>query len=232
MLERFIHYSRAVELPDEPTPEQLAVAKSAVPAAAVRRMTLLGLMVGDALRDHSPREEDTIVYATCFSETRTLERYMEGFPTPSPQLFQTSIHPSAVEQVLIARNLPVDEFYPLAGSTTLVSSALQTALLATTPRVWLIGGEERGTWLRETDQASAHNYAFCLLLTANAEGAIGRISWTTDAQAQAHPETAEEACATGTSVPSLRAFFEDLSRRCPRCMATPEMGRLGIEWFA
>jgi len=95
----------------------------------------------------------------------------------SPTLFQTSIHPSSVQQVLIGRQRSVREFFPLAGGPYLAGQALLVALLATTPRVIVCGGEERGTWMAECGVASTRAFAFALALTAvPGAGALGRLT--------------------------------------------------------
>jgi hypothetical protein len=176
MIERSIHAVRT-EAPglEEPaaTRERL---RETFPRGATRRMTQLGLLLGGVLHDLNPGENDTIVYASVYAESRALEEYLQSFPTPSPTLFQTSIHPSAVQQVLIARQQPVGNFFPHTGRAQLVAHAVQSALLAPTPRAILCGGEERGTWLREHGAASEETFAFALSLSAERTGAIGTIS--------------------------------------------------------
>ncbi len=183
MIERYI-IGAAAEDPGQESPaasrERL---KELFPRGATRRMTQLGLLVGSVLRDLSPGETDSIVYATRFAENQALEEYLASFPTPSPTLFQTSIHPSAVQQVLIARQQPVRELFPLTGNTQLGAHALQTALITPAPRVILCGGEERGTWLREHGSASEETFTFALALTAAPAGALGRVAWTTGDEA-------------------------------------------------
>jgi hypothetical protein len=176
MLTKFIH---AVHTEDpgleEPgaTRERL---KEKFPGMATRRMTQPGLLIASALDPFAPGENDTLIYASCYAEGRALESYLESFPSPSPTLFQTSIHPSAVQQALIGRRQSVRHFFPLAGRAQLVAQAVQAALLAPTPRTILCGGEERGTWLREHSAASDRTFAFALALTAEPAGAVGEIS--------------------------------------------------------
>src|SRR6185503_18271939 len=104
MIERFIHQLR-VELP--PREETTAGARERLrekfPRNAVRRMTHLGLLVGAALDGTAIAPDDAVVYASTFAESRALEDFLASFPAASPMSFQTSIHPSAVQQVLIGR---------------------------------------------------------------------------------------------------------------------------------
>lgn len=173
-------YVRAVRVERPPEGEDAAAARMRLadkfPRAALRRMTHLGLLAGATAEGIALGPDDAVVYATSYGETRALEDYLGSFPTPSPLLFQTSIHPSAVQQFLIGRQQPIARLWPLAGRARLVEQALQTALLEPSAQVWLTGGEERGTWLRERGVASASSFAFGLLLSADAGGALGTIS--------------------------------------------------------
>jgi hypothetical protein len=177
MAERFIHLVR-VERP--PAGEDVNAARGRLgdkfPRAALRRMTHLGLLVGAAADGVALGPDDAVVYATSYGETRALEDYLGSFPTPSPLLFQTSIHPSAVQQFLIGRQQPLARLWPLAGRRRLAEQALETALLESAPRVWLTGGEERGTWLLDRGVASATSFAFGVLLSTDAAGALGQVT--------------------------------------------------------
>ena len=156
MIERFLHHVR-VELPapDETAAGARVRLADKFPRTALRRMTHLGLLVGSALDGAPLGPDDALVYASTFAETRALEDFLASFPAASPLLFQTSIHPGGVQQVLIGRQQPIARLWPLAGRTRLVEQALLTALLEPAPRVALVGGEERGTWMLEHGMASA-----------------------------------------------------------------------------
>src|ERR1700677_1795922 len=82
---------------DDPREEGAAAIRERLkvhfPPGATRRMTSLGLLVGSVLEQMLPGEGDSIVYATGYAESCALEGFLESFPTPSPTLFQTSIHP-------------------------------------------------------------------------------------------------------------------------------------------
>ena len=133
-------------------------------ANAARRMTHLGLLLGEVMREFPIAPDAAVVYATTFGETVATGRYLESFPAASPLFFQTSIHPSAIEQVLINRGCPVRELTPLAGQPDLSAQAALTALLTPGERVLLTGGEEVGTWLRQLDAASNVGFGFALEL--------------------------------------------------------------------
>lgn len=201
MVERYLHALHC-EQPglEEPaaTRERL---RDAFPRGATRRMTQLGLLLGNVLNKLSPGEDDTLVYASVYAESRALEEYLVSFPSASPTLFQTSIHPSAVQQAMIARQQPVRQFFPHTGRAQLVAHALQSALLATTPRSILCGGEERGTWLRERGAASDATFAFALALTTEPTGALGTLALA--------PSDREEGGLT------LLEFFAALTERRP-----------------
>ena len=138
-------------------------------------MTHLGFLVGEALDGVALGEEDAVVYATTFAETRALEDFLTSFPAASPLLFQTSIHPSAIQQVLIGRQQSVRRFWPMTGRLRLVESALLAALLEPAPRVVLAGGEEKGSWLLEQGNASDKAFAFGLVLSNDRTVSQGRI---------------------------------------------------------
>lgn len=150
--------------------------KERFPKNATRRMTQLGLLVGSTLEPLGLGENDTLVYASGYAETRALESYLDSFPATSPTLFQTSIHPSAVQQALIARQQAVKQFFPMTGGAFLPAQALHVALLAETSRTILCGGEERGTWLLENKSASERAFAFALALSASSDGALARLT--------------------------------------------------------
>jgi len=180
MLERFItalHTEDASLEEPAATRERL---KDHFPKNTTRRMTQLGLLVGASLEPLAPAEGDTVVYASGYAETRALEGYLDSFPAPSPTLFQTSIHPSAVQQALIARQQAVREFFPLTGDAYLPAQALQVALLAESPRTILCGGEERGTWLLAAGLSSPRSFAFALALSTSPAGALARLTLTAE----------------------------------------------------
>jgi hypothetical protein len=174
--ERFIHHLR-VERPGpaETAAEARVRLGAKFPRTALRRMTHLGLLTGAVLDGLALGQDDTVIYATSYAETRALEDYLASFPTASPLLFQTSIHPSAVQQVMIGRQQPIRSFWPMTGRRRLVEAALLTALIDPAPRVVLTGGEERGTWLLEQNMASDQAFAFGLVLAAEPAGAKGLI---------------------------------------------------------
>jgi len=189
------------------------------PKGATRRMTQLGLLVGSALNPLNPGQDDTLVYASGYAETRALESFLDSFPGASPTLFQTSIHPSAVQQILIGRQQPVHTFFPLTGSDRLVEQALTTALLAPTPRVILCGGEERGTWMLANGVASDRTFAFACALSTSPEGAIASLTLSSD------PTPA----VPGPGL-SLADFFDHLRHRRAFSLATASGQQLSLVW--
>ena len=201
------------------------------PPNAVRRMTRLGLMLGAALKDFSIGPDDAVIYATTFGETITLARYLESFPTASPLFFQTSIHPSAIEQVLINRVCPVRELTPLAGQPDLSAHAALTALLTPGERVLLTGGEEVGSWMRQLDAASNVGFAFALELGGPAPGdpppdAAGELRWSEDARRDA-PSSKPSAAVAG----DLHELFHAVHERQPMHLPCPSGGEVALTWF-
>lgn len=203
MIERFLHHLRV----EWPAPDETAAGArlrlaDKFPRTALRRMTHLGLLAGSALEGAGFGPEDALVYASTFAETRALEDFLMSFPAASPLLFQTSIHPGAVQQVLIGRQQPLARLWPLAGRARLVEQALLTAMLEPASRVVVVGGEERGTWMLEQNMAAARPFAFALVLSRDPAGAIGRVAFTAGAGT-------DEAC------PTLENFATALAGRRP-----------------
>jgi len=219
MLEGYLHALSLCDAGEEDPAVTRERLKERFPRGATRRMTQLGLLIGAALDDLAPRPDDAVVYASAFAETRALEGYLDSFPSASPTLFQTSIHPSAVQQALIGRQHAVGEFFPLTGRSHLVMQALQTALLAPAPRVLLCGGEERGSWLLKQGVASDRSFAFAISLSANSTGALARISLSP----LVGPTTVAEF--------SLYDLFGALTRRHRVDVAGPSGQRLNLTWL-
>jgi hypothetical protein len=191
--------------------------KDCFPRGATRRMTQLGMLIGSVLSPHSPAEDDTLIYASEYAETRALEGYLDSFPSASPTLFQTSIHPSAVQQLLIQRQQPVRTFFPLTGGRQLIRQALQIAVLSETPRVLLCGGEERGTWLLEHNAASAETFAFAIALTKDRSGQpLGQLDVSFDGAMD------------GLSLPT---FFQALHTRSSLCIGPENTPTLRLSWL-
>jgi hypothetical protein len=189
--------------------------KGAFPAGATRRMTTLGMLVGRALSEVGPAAADAIVYASEFAESTALEGFLDSFPGASPTLFQTSIHPSAVQQLMIARQEPVREFFPLSGGPLFSFHALRTALLSPAPGVVLCGGEERGTWLLEHGLASSRSFAFAARIVRDPGVALARIRLT--------PGEADGSL-------GLAAWFDLLHRKLPFSGPVAPGWRLELEW--
>jgi hypothetical protein len=185
MITRYLHYVK-VDRPvaTETAAEARGRLAEKFPRNALRRMTHLGMLIGSSLEGVALLPDDAVVYASKYAETRALEDFLSSFPSASPLLFQTSIHPGAVQQVLIGRQQPIARLWPMTGGAQLVEQALQTALLEPAPRTCVLGGEERGTWLLEKNVASDCAFAFALLLTRETDGALGEISWDAAASAQ------------------------------------------------
>ena len=222
MTERFLHHLR-VELP--PAEETAAIARSRLaekfPRTALRRMTHLGLLLGSTLDGAPLSPDEARGYATTVAETRALEDFLASFPAASPLLFQTSIHPGGVQQVLIGRQQPIARVWPLAGRARLVEHALLTALLEPAPRVALVGGEERGTWMLEHGMAAPRAFAFASILTRESAGAVGRVAFTPGSRGpgtlpaigQTHGQNARDI--SDEPCPTLEAFALALAAHRP-----------------
>jgi hypothetical protein len=181
MIERYIQAVKT-EAPgaEEPSATRERLKGRFAPGAA-RRMTQLGMVIGSVLGDLQPTGSDAVIYASEFGESRALEAFLESFPSASPTLFQTSIHPSGVQQGLIGRQRGVPELFPFAGAGACVGHALLAAMLAPVTRALICGGEERGTWLRELSVASERTFAFAMALEReDAAGSLGRVAVVED----------------------------------------------------
>jgi hypothetical protein len=216
MLERHIQMLVTDDPGDEAPAATRERLKGDFPPGATRRMTTLGLLVGSALARVEPGEDDALVYATGYAESQALEAFLNSFPTPSPTLFQTSIHPSAVQQLMIGRQRPVRELMPLSGGPLLAFHGLRASLLSPSPRSVLCGGEEKGSWLLAHGLASNRTFAFAAALTREAGAlSIGRVRIARDA---------------GEGSLALPEFFDLLHRRTPFDGMIAPGWRLGLEW--
>lgn len=216
MIERFIHAVHTASAEGEDPSATRERLKDQFPRGATRRMTQLGLLVGTALQALQPGEDDAVVYASEYAESRALEAYLDSFPTASPTLFQTSIHPSGVQQVLIGRQQKLRQLFPMTGRGDLLAQALETAALAGAARVLLCGGEERGTWLTEHGAASAHTFGFGVALSAQAQGALGKLVLTDGGET--------------TSQIDLFGFFLALRERKPLAASAGAFRHLQLTW--
>ena len=218
MLERWITAVACEDAAAEDAAATRERLKDRFPKNATRRMTQLGLVLGSVLNPLEPGENDAVVYASTYAETHALEAYLDSFPSPSPTLFQTSIHPSSVQQNLILRQQAVRQFFPVTGAEHLPIRALLVALLCDAPRVILCGGEERGGWLLEQGRASDRTFAFALALSTSPENALGRISLSVPA------------ASTFAQPSGLASFFDLLRNRQPLDAVVAEERRLRLDW--
>lgn len=215
MLSRPIHSCHTLELPDTADPQTLAPLRATLPAT-VRRVTIMGLMVAWLTRQLSLSPDVAVIYATQYSEAHALERYLESFPLFSPLLFQTSIHPGAIQQVWIARKTPLQRLHPISGGTHIVASALQNALLCDAKQVLIIGGEEQSSWLHQHHIGSPNAFGFCLELgPQHTTGGIGTLSLKEES--------------TGTSPPLLN-FTKHLAAKEDIPIADPNGGHYHLHW--
>jgi hypothetical protein len=215
MVERGIEAVR-IESPTGENAAQTRQRLSALfPRGALRRMTQLGMLIGSVLDGWEPAETDAIYYASAHAEAKSLEDYLRSFPLASPLLFQTSVHPSAVQQVLIGRQQAVGRYVPMAGERMVVEQALVAALVDPAPRVIFTGGEEQGTWLAAAGAAAPDSFAFALTLVAG-RGSLGGLQFT--------PGRTSEPAPGG-----LRGFALSLAAREPLDWSGPA-GSFRLAW--
>lgn len=124
----------------------------------------MGHMMAWLTKDLEISQDTAVVYVTQYSEVNALERYLAGFPSLSPLLFQTSIHPGAVQQVWISRKKELALLYPISGDTHIVASALQNALFCGAQQVLILGGEDQSSWLYKHNIGSQRAFGFCIEL--------------------------------------------------------------------
>ncbi len=194
--------------------------RASFPANSMRRTSRLGLAMADLWRGHQAGPDDTIVYASVYSETRALEDFLRGFPRPGPVHFQTSIHPAGIQQALVPRQLPVASFFPLVAGPRAAAQALGLALLQTSETAWVAAAEERGTWLLEAGAASDETWALLLKLGSPETPGLGTVSWDT----------------TATSNPGGTATLADLRQslqnRLPGRFPHPSGGCVTLRWHS
>lgn len=164
MLERFITCAGTDDAGREEPASIRARLRSVFTPGFGRRATTLGFLVGGVLREALESGGNAIVYGSAFGETRSLGDFLDGFSHPSPTLFQVSVHPSAVQQLMIDRRHPVGEYIPVAGGPNLAARIIAAALLVPSDPVVLCGGEERAGWMAEHGVASDRSFAFALSL--------------------------------------------------------------------
>lgn len=193
--------------------------KAEFPGRTARRMTHLGMMATLCLRKLTVQRTTPVVYGSAYAESESLEKFIDSFPEASPALFQTSIHPSAVEQGLIPGRQAVDRFYPVTGDFNLAGKALENCIVLADSQVILIGGEERGTWLREHGLANESSFAFGLSLERGFKPGLGRL--TVD-PSQA-PDSVEAV--------DLESLFSAIANRMPLELPSFGLGAtLRVEW--
>jgi len=220
MNELFIKRTAVWTEPAVGDPEALAELKASFPGRSARRMTRLGMQVSHVLKQLEVEGNFSLIYASSYSESLTIEKFLDSFPYPSPQAFQTSIHPSGVEQFLIQNKRSIGEFFPLAGEPTILLRALDTALLCSGETVVLCGGEERGSWLVDTGVSAEHNYAWAIEVSRTKDASMtGRIHWA--------GLSSEEG---GQSL--IFDFIEALQEKKAYRYNAPNGGQLELSWGA
>ena len=213
MPEVYIHHAGACVLGCEDGPE-INDLKAAVSRSARRRMTRTALMIHHSLGDIDLSKFDTIVYQTAYSEVQTVEKYIDGFPHPSPLQFQVSIHPSGAEQVLIDRKCSVRQFYPLADLGAPLPALRCLSRLG--GEGLLIFAEEEGSWLAEKGLASESSFAASLSVSPLRDGAIGRIHWRDRFGCPSEEDTF--------------SFVQAIRKRRPLSLRSDRF-ELNLEWF-
>jgi len=190
-----------------------------LPRGTLRRFSDNGLQLNAVLQRLGSAADETVYMASTFAEVRALEGFLESFPHPSPARFQTSVHPSGVQQGRVVGQNPLRNLIPMTGQTALGLLALRNALFSGAPSVLLVGGEEVGSWLADLGIASREGYAFGLRLTRDTgPDPLGSVDW--------HVEGANEAA----PVNDLRSLFAAISERCNARFSHPDIGTVVLNW--
>lgn len=219
MIKRYLHELAAVIPSLSETERVVGELKAALPSRVRRRMTTLGILLNHVLKDMTLDEETAVVYTSAFSETGALEQYLDSLPFASPVGFQTSIHPSGIEQGLIQRKQPIGPLFPIAGEGNLFVQGVQLALSLPAGRVVLCGGEERGNWTLQHGLSASRTFAFALQINADPEGCIAEIVW--------EPESRGGAGSTSNMLDNIAS----IERREPLFLASPDSGDIMIQWL-
>jgi hypothetical protein len=153
--------------------EQLPELRAAVGSRLARRMSPLSLLLSQVVGELFLAEgtvDCPVYYVTHYSETRALETYLRSFPTLSPAAFQGSIHPSGIQQAMIARKQSLQTLIPLVAPQTCLAASLAPVFDDPAPEIILLCGEEEGTWLAEHEAASTTTFAAGLRLSREPSG--------------------------------------------------------------
>jgi hypothetical protein len=192
-----------------------------LPKLCIRRFSESGLQMARVLHELALGTDTPLVAVSSYAETRSLEEFIDGFPTPSPARFQRSVQPSCVQQTRVVDNAPLRTFIPLAGQDGVIVAAVRTALTLDTPSTCLAGVEESGTWSVPIETGSPFGFAFGLIVErepSDPESVLGTLRWEPVAGA---PDSGPD------TVPS---FHEALRERKPLVLSHPDMGRIELSW--
>jgi hypothetical protein len=180
MIEKYIQYCR-VWLPNSVDPEREAALKDRIPRRSARRMSQLGKVAYWLLDGCSPTAEDAIVYGSTYAENRALGKYISGLPdAASPTMFQTSIHPSAVQQALIAKGQPLRTLIPMPGTAEgILEKLCYVALHRPESRTFVLLAEEAGDSLVEYGLAADCTWGIALCVSSvRTADTLGSVAWS------------------------------------------------------
>ncbi|MCC5835278.1 MAG: hypothetical protein JJU20_11125 [Opitutales bacterium] len=220
MLEKYIQYCR-VWLPQATDAAARDVElKDRIPRRSARRMSQLGKVAYWLLDPFPPSEADALIYGSTYAENRALEKYIAGLPdAASPTLFQTSIHPSAVQQALIARSQPLRSLMPMPGAAEgLFEKLCYAALHRPEGRTYVLLAEEAGEGLVEYGLASDTTWGIVACLSRDpAEASLGSVRWSA--------ENTDTVFADGLN---WAEWLDD--RKGSRCGTLPGGGQIQWRW--
>lgn len=196
---------------------------SHLPKSSLRRMSEGDVIISHMLNELKPSVEEPLVTVSTFAHARSLECFIDSFPTPSPARFQRSIHPAGVQQHCVTQQSPLHTFLPLAGHEGAAIVALRSALSMNEESVCLASFEEPGTWSVAVGAGSETGFGFALRLekhTCKPACAIGRIEWDSRQQTGFVSETA-----------SLDKLHAAVLKKLPFCTGDADHGYARLLWL-
>jgi hypothetical protein len=201
-------------------PELRQALGTGMPKPLLRRMSDSDLLMATVLGQMQPGTHDALVSLSTYAQPRTVEEFIDSFPSPSPLRFQKSVHPASVQQHCVALQKPLASFIPLAGLGLSVIHAIRTALCRPEDVVILAGAEETGTWTLPLGACSETGFAFALKLclsVGDGQVSLGSVEWDTKVDAN-------EGLSTSAA---LHAAIE---RRSEYRTGHPDSGQVIVRW--
>ncbi|MFP4202948.1 MAG: hypothetical protein ACLFS4_01285 [Opitutales bacterium] len=208
---------------DDAPEETLDAFKSELGPKLARRMSPMALLLSGLLHRLPRRPAEAVYFGTTYSDTSSLEKYLDTLPAASPLFFQNSIHPGPLIQAFTAVGEPVPALFPFAGKKTLVFDTLLAALLAREEERLCVFSEARATWMTAEHIAAGETFAFAIRLAASPENALFRLVFNRGKTGGVPGK--------GRQPEDAFALMESLRRQEPVRLEHPTHGSIEIEWI-